>query len=229
MHDTAYMERRRVRLSHHEAPALTTALVTGSPVVTTRGWDEQAAEFAVRLNDQWFVPRNPRFAALSPSGSSRDELYNVDALLSGDGPFYGELFTISNGGTKHMHACVRDKRPDRDTFAFSSVTSPFYVHATTRARDSYTTSSWKRGHSPSASVLGSFILDARPARPSLPPVDPALFLRVFDVVTEAGPALDDPVWWSPIPEPGTDIAFDHEFPIGVWGHYVLHRKQNLEK
>ena len=208
---------------------MTTALVTGAPVPTTRGWDEHAATFAARLNEQWFRPSSGNFTALAPCGPAHDTLYNVDMLLSGDGPFYAELITITHGDTTHSHACVWDEKPDQETFAFSSMTSPFFVHATTRERDTYNTSSWNRTHATTPQMLDSFIFEDQPAHPNLPPIDPAMFLRTCTVEHQSGTELGDPAWRHPIPESGTDIVFDQAFPNGIWGHYDLRRKQNLEK
>lgn len=233
MTDTAYLERTRVRLAHHEATAVTAALVTAAPVLTTRGWTEQATKFATLINEQWFRGRSAKFTALAPTIWAREAINSIDLLLSGDGPFYAELFTITSHDDTptHSHACVWDRGPGRDTFAFSSMTSPLAVYATTRERDTYNTSSWNRGNPnpPTPKMLDSFIFEDHLAHPNLPPIDPAMFLRAFDVEHIAGTAPGDLAWRFDIPDPGTDITFDHGFPRGIWGHYLLQRRHNLEK
>lgn len=54
-------------------------------------------------------------------------------------------------------------------------------------------------------------------------VDPARLLDIATVRNYWGPALNDPIWTDPIPRPGTDIAFDSEYPRGVHGEYLLLR------
>lgn len=229
-YDSVYMRRLRVRLNQNEASTIATALIGGTLAPEPAGWSEHARLLAHNINLQWARHDYAKFPQPIPGDGTTRAIDNLGSLLTGNGPYYADYFTLHyvshrhhHEDTVHAHVCLWDNVSTQDTFAFRTGADIESLWTSTRSRGVSQPPS-PFNNSISDVELVNVLLDPRAVAPEeTRPFIPSRLAYVFDVDTLSGPALTDPVWLRAFPDEGTDITFDANYTDGVSARYRLSR------
>lgn len=236
MPHTVRVTRTRMQIEAAYVNAVTAALATGTPLVTpgpAHTLSPGVVSARNLLYRQFFNRSHFRFDQL---GYSERDQYTVNEelpelltpLFSADHRVCLEYttfdYTESRGG---VHACAVLWRAPvgttlvPDTICFDNKVGVNHLYATTRPNGvaDLCTSAPTPTDDELAYYIFAGVLPGRSVNTHFVHV-----LNTAEVVECVGPAIDDPIWSTMVPDTGTDLAFDTEFGGVISAEYTLIRK-----
>ena len=243
MNYTIDVHRRRWRIAPHAVREAATALATGMPVIDITVYDsrfdDMTSEAFSALGQQAVYAGAFRFPV--PDRESTNAMYSafyndLPAFVSsaGETPYYLDFIEFdyagnsefNNGGNiSHAHAVMwrhhekAGKLALPPTLPIAPAISSEMIWSSTRDVRPF------RGHSyaysPSDVALAEFIYTKRSVNMDDAVIDFSRVIDISDVVHQAGPSHDDPVWQAGVPAPGEDLVYDANHDGGIYTHYVL--------